>query len=91
MIEPDRVASAPPTNTSSLSVLRETAVTGAPGAARPPFSSHQPCQPSVNAGSQAAVWITPLMSVTKMSRMLSPSRSNSVRRCPSAPEGSDTV
>ena len=59
----------PVTKTSSLSVLRETAVTGAPGAARPPFSSHQPCHQSVKSGSQAAVIITPRLSVTKMSSL----------------------
>ena len=61
--------SLPVTKTSSLSVLRETAVTGAPGAARPPFSSHQPCHQSVKSGSQAAVIITPRLSVTKMSSL----------------------
>jgi hypothetical protein len=48
-------------------VLRDTAVTGAPGAARPPLMGHQPCQPSAKSGSQAAVWMLPLLSVTKMS------------------------
>jgi hypothetical protein len=47
--------SVPTTNTSSLSGLRDTPVTAAPGAARPPAIGHQPCHPSVNAGCQAAV------------------------------------
>src|SRR5205809_165553 len=61
--------SLPTTKTSSLLVLRDTAVTGAPGAARPPFSSHQPCHQSVKPGSQAAVMMTPLTSVTKISSL----------------------
>src|SRR3954462_4999430 len=54
---------------SSLSVLRETAVTGAPGTARPPLMCHQPCQPSVKPGSQAALIVRPAVSVTKMSSL----------------------
>src|SRR5215472_11041848 len=61
--------SVPTTKTSRWSMLRETTVTGDPGAALPPLSSHQPCQPSVNAGSHAAVCTTPFTSVTKMSNL----------------------
>src|SRR5262249_50381611 len=61
--------SLPMTNTSSLSLLRDTAVTGAPGAALPPLSVHQPCNQSVKAGSHAAVTIAPLTSVAKISNL----------------------
>src|SRR5665647_1342725 len=57
------------TKMSSLSVLRETAVTGAPGAAWPPLMCHQPCQPSAKSGSQAAVYTPPSVPVTKMSSL----------------------
>src|ERR1700686_860176 len=62
-------ASVPATNTSSLSVLRDTPWIGDPGAPRPLFSCHQPCHQSRNSGCHAAVQITPPRSVTKMSSL----------------------
>src|SRR5215218_4958983 len=59
--------SAPTTNTSNLSALRETQVTGAPGAASPSRTCHHPCHQSVKPGSHAALTTLPSTSVPKMS------------------------
>jgi len=62
--------SVPVTKMSRWSVRRETAVTGAPGAARPSRMGHQPCQPSVWSGAQAAVCTRPSVSERNTSRRL---------------------
>jgi hypothetical protein len=75
--------SVPTTNTSSLSVLRDTAVTGAPAAACPPLIFRQACQPSVNPGSQEPVRIEPFTSVAKISSLSVPREA----ACTGAPAG----